>query len=311
MKGDLIDALPKSLKIIVSCTAGFDSYDGPALAKRGIVLCNSPGLAAGPVADQVLYVTLSLFRYFQIFERLARKHQHIITCRTALMYPEWDLETGQPKLHQTNKNDPTYDAEADVAPKFSFGEIVSGRFVRQPRGHVAGIIGFGAIGKEIGRRLDSIGMKIHYTKTRPLSEQEVASLGYPVTFHETADSLFPHCDVLVLACPLNAQTRYIVNEKSLALLPQEAKIINIGRGGLIDTKALLHSLKIGHISGAGLDVFEKEPIIDAELCDRWDIIITPHTGSSTVETVEKSEKNCIDNIYNSIFGDGKSLTRVN
>lgn len=311
MKGDLIDSLPESLKIVVSCAAGFDSYDGAALAKRGIALCNSPGMAAGPVADQVLYYTLSLYRYFHIFERLAREHQHTITCRTAVTTSEWDLETGKPKMFLSNKNDSEYNSEADKAPGFAFGDLMAGRAVRQPRGHSAGIVGFGAIGKEIGRRLDSIGMNVHYTKNTPLSDKEIAALGYEATFHESTDTLFPKCDVLVLACPLNAKTHYMINEKSLAQLPKEAKIINIGRGALIDMKALLAALKSGHISGLGIDVFEKEPIIDKELCDRWDVIVTPHIGASTIEVVERSESHCIDNIYDMIVEGGKKLTRVN
>lgn len=192
-----------------------------------------------------------------------------------------------------------------------FGETVSGRAVRQPRGHVVGIVGFGAIGKVIGQRLSSIGMKVHYTKTSVLSKSEKAALGYNATFHESAADLFKVSDLLVLACPLNSATKNLVNEESIKLLPQDARIVNIGRGGLIDTKALVRALRSGRISGAGLDVFEREPIIDDELCDRWDVVLLPHIGSATMETAELSEINCMNNINNIIFGDGKDLTSVN
>lgn len=311
MKGELVDALPESMKIIVSCAAGFDSYDGAALAKRGVVLCNAPGLASDPVADQVLYATLSLFRYYHIFERMTQEHQHTVTCRTAITKADWNTETGRPNMFMTNKNDPSYKPENDTAPAFAFGDLVSGRAVRQPRGHNVGIVGFGAIGKVIGQRLDAIGMNIHYTKTTPLTKAETESLGYKAIYHETNETLFPLCDLLVLACPLNASTHYMMNETTLAQLPKEARIINIGRGGLIDTKALVKSLKSGHLYGAALDVFEREPIVDSELCGRWDVILTPHIGSATVETVEVSENICIANIQNCILGDGKSLTKVN
>lgn len=311
LKGELIDALPESLRIIASCAAGYDSYDGDALAKRNIALCNSPGLADHPVADQVLYYTLSLYRYHQVFERLTQEHRNTITCRTAVMADNWDTETGKPIMFATNKNSPGYKSEADHGPKFAFGDMISGRAVRQPRGHTVGIVGFGGIGKEIGRRLSAIGMKVLYCKRTKLDPEEEAELGYPATFHGTIDSLFPESDLLVLACPLNAESHYMVNEDTLKLLPQGAKIINIGRGALIDTKALVQSLKSGHIHGAGIDVYEKEPIIDEELIGRWDVILTPHSGSATIETVESSEKNCIDNIFHILQGDEKSLTRVN
>lgn len=198
-----------------------------------------------------------------------------------------------------------------VRPIYSFGDSIGDRFVRQPRGHSVGIAGFGAIGKEIGSRLNAIGMKIHYTKRTKLTPSEESSLGYPVTFHDSVEHMLPFSDLLVLALPISPQTRHLLNDRTLALLPREARIVNIGRGGLIDTSALLRSLKSGRVAGAALDVFENEPIVEKDLCSRWDVILTPHIGSSTHENVLGAEKICMNNITNLFYGDGQSLTIVN
>lgn len=295
---EMIEHLPRSLKVIASCAVGYDRFDAACLAKRNIVLCNSPGLAADPVADHVLFQTLSLFRYYTVFENITRQHQRTDIGRGASTTGSWNGEIGRPCLNTQN------------APP-ALGHIVGGRYVKQPRGHVVGIVGFGAIGKEIGKRLSAIGMNVHYTKTKPLTDAETSQLNYPVTFHRTLESMLPHSDLLVLACPLNPKTHYMINKNTLALLPKEAKIVNIGRGALIDTRALLDALKSGHLSGAALDVFEKEPVADHELCDRWDVILTPHIGSSTVETAIGAEAICVNNIINVLLGDGQKATRVN
>lgn len=230
---------------------------------------------------------------------MTRETKNSGMARSALSTLSWDTEKGRPHIEPTSP------------PKFSFGQHVGGRAVRQPRGHSVGIVGFGAIGKEIGNRLASIGMDVHYTKTSPLSDKETSRLGYPVIFHENLQTMLPKSDLLVLACPLNPQTHYLMNDRTLALLPDGAKIINIGRGALIDTRALISSLKTGRLAGAALDVFEQEPIIDEELCERWDVILTPHIGSSTMETVLGAEAICANNILNVLCGDGKTITRVN
>lgn len=310
LNNELIEALPASLKIVVTCSVGFDHYDAEGLAKRGIVLCNSPGLAASPVADHVLFQTLALYRHYAIFEHLTRKSRCFGTARAAPATSGWDTEHGRPLLHENNKSDPSYSPENDTAPSFSFGAYVGNRPVCQPRDHTVGIVGFGAIGKEIGQRLAGIGMNVHYTKRTRLSDVETKSLGYPVTFHETLESLLSKSELLVLACPLTPKTRYIINETTLQLLPRDAKIINIGRGPLINTKDLIQSLKSGRITGAALDVMETEPLVDPELCDRWDVILTPHIGSSTIETADGAEEICVNNIINVLFGDGKSITKV-
>lgn len=308
---EIVAHLPSSLKMIVSCAVGYDHLNGAALAERGITLCNAPGLAAAPVADHVLLQTLSLFRYTPIFEHILRRHGSTNTTRTAISTSGWDSETGRPLQHLCNQRLPDYDAARDHAPRFSLGAYVGGREVRQPRGHSVGIVGFGAIGREIGARLASIGMKVHYYKRSPLTSEETAALGYEATYHSSLDSALQMSELLVLACPLTSDTLHMLNSRTFALLPDGAKLINIGRGKLIDTSALLDALRAGKVTGAALDVFESEPNVEPELLQRWDVLLTPHIASSTIETLQGAEQICVDNMVNGFYGDGLSVTRVN
>lgn len=208
--------------------------------------------------------------------------------------------------------DGTDKAPSDVVePVHSFGEKIGDRFISGPRGHSVGIAGLGDIGKEIGKRLNAIGMTVHYTKRVPLTKAEQAELGFKATYHESFESMLPHSELLVLSLPLSAHTHHIVNEKTIAQLPDGARIVNIGRGGLIDTQALIASLKSGKISGVGLDVFEKEPSIEPELLGRWDVILTPHLGSSTYDVAVAAENTCMTNITEYYFGDMTNVTSVN
>lgn len=295
----------------MSCAVGYDHLNGAALAARGISLCNAPGLAAAPVADHVLLQTLSLFRYTQIFEHILRRNGNTNSTRTAIATPAWDSVTGRPLLYNSIKASSDYDTVKDRAPKFSLGAFVGGREVRQPRGHNVGIIGFGAIGREIGERLAAIGMHVHYYKRNPLNPTETVDLGYSTTYHSTFESVLQVSELLVLACPLTSETLHMLNARTFALLPEGAKLINIGRGKLIDTKALLDALRSGKVTGAALDVFENEPNVEPELLDRWDVLLTPHIASSTVETLQGAEQICLDNMVNEFYHDSHLTTRVN
>lgn len=310
---DLVEYLPSGLKIIVTSAVGYDPFDVVALGARGISVCNSPGLAANPVADHVLYVTLGLYHYSPVFENLLRQTKNTGDCRAILQSGlPWNNEIGRPVLCRVPSDSITDDqANIPVKPVYGFGDKVGNRFVRQPRGHVAGIAGLGAIGKEIGARLNSIGMNVCYHNRTRLNPDEEARLGYAATYYKSFEDMLPNIDLLILSLPINDSTKHIVNENTLALLPQGSKIVNIGRGGLIDTRALIQSLKTGEIHGAALDVFEKEPIVEEELCDRWDVILTPHTGSSTQENVLGAEKICIDNLLNFFYKEDKLITIVN
>jgi len=145
---------------------------------------------------------------------------------------------------------------------------------------VLGIVGFGRIGKEVAKRALSFGMRV--LAYDPFLSREVAeTLGVEVV--ELKD-LFEQSDYITVHTPLTEETKHIVSTKQFAIMKKGVRIINCARGGIIDEQALIQAIKDGKVSGAALDVFEKEPLSpDNELLKLENVIVTPHLGASTEE----------------------------
>ena len=159
---------------------------------------------------------------------------------------------------------------------------------RRITGKKLGVAGLGHIGREIARRAEGFKMTIGYTD---LKAQE----GKYQKFENFTD-LARWCDYLVLAMPGGASTHHIVSKEVLEALGGEGFLINIGRGELIDTNALIEALKDKRIAGAAIDVFEGEPAINPQLCGIDNLIITPHVASSTFEARDSVGEQALENI---------------
>ncbi len=149
-------------------------------------------------------------------------------------------------------------------------------------GRTAGILGLGGIGRALARRLEPFGMRLLALKREPdpalARLLRLEWLGLPGDLPE----LLRRSDYLFLCLPLNEQTRGLIDEDALALLPDQACIINPARGGLLSERALLAALDRGRLLGAGLDVFEHEPLDPGSaLCSRADVLATPHIAGVT------------------------------
>ena len=131
-----------------------------------------------------------------------------------------------------------------------------------------GIIGLGNIGLSIAKRLEAFGCIIKYSSRRP---KDSVSYNYFTNVHDLASE----SDVLVVSCALNKETRHIVNRDVLEALGKDGVIVNIGRGAHIDAAELVRALKEGRIAGAGLDVFEHEPKVPAELFSMDNVVLSP------------------------------------
>ena len=142
-----------------------------------------------------------------------------------------------------------------------------------------GIVGFGRIGRELAKRAIAMDMKV-VAYDPFITKERAAQLG--VEMMSMAD-LFKVADVITVHTPLIAETKHIVNAKSIATMKDGVRIINCARGGIIDEKALYDAVKSGKVAGAALDVFETEPPTDSPLLTLDNIIVTPHLGASTVE----------------------------
>ena len=145
-------------------------------------------------------------------------------------------------------------------------------------GRVLGVIGFGRIGQAVARRGLGFGMAILYSDARrasPAVESEFRAQYVPL------DELLRKADYVTIHADLNAETRHMIGERELKLMGKDHYLINAARGPIVDEKALVRALKEGWIRGAALDVYEKEPAIEAGLTDCWNAVLLPHLGSAT------------------------------
>ncbi|MDR1852409.1 MAG: D-glycerate dehydrogenase [Propionibacteriaceae bacterium] len=171
-------------------------------------------------------------------------------------------------------------------------------------GATLGIYGLGRIGLAVARRAQAFGMRtIGYARHLvPGQELDGVHIVEP-------DELLQYSDVLTLHTPLTDETRHLIDAAAIAKMKKGAYIINAGRGGLIDELAMVDALKSGQLAGAGLDVFEGEPVIRPELRELPNVVVTPHIGSAGDKTREVMSKLCIDNVVSVL--DGKApLTQV-
>lgn len=142
-------------------------------------------------------------------------------------------------------------------------------------GSTLGIVGVGAIGSRLATIAAALGMRVLGLTRRPD--------GLPPGV-EAADKrrLFAESDVVVLCCPLNAQTRGLVDASILATMKRDALLVNVARGPVIDTPALLAALRAGRLGGAALDVHDKQPLTGSEpVFDAPNLLLTPHVAGIT------------------------------
>lgn len=145
---------------------------------------------------------------------------------------------------------------------------------------ILGIIGLGRIGAEVAKRALSFGMKV--LAYDPFLSREVAeNLGVEIV---ELKELLQHSDYITVHTPLTDETRHMISTQEFALMKKSARVINCARGGIIDEQALVKAIKEGRISGAAIDVFEKEPpLSDNELLKLDNVVVTCHLGASTEE----------------------------
>lgn len=152
---------------------------------------------------------------------------------------------------------------------------------RRLTGRTLGIVGFGRIGQAVARRaVHGFGMRVLAWSRSPVT----AAPGSGVESVPTLEALLPLVDVLSLHCPGGMATRHLLDARRLALLPPHAVVVNTARGDVVDEAALVAALEGGRLAGAGLDVFEREPVVHPGLLGREDVVLLPHLGSATVES---------------------------
>ncbi|AIY43339.1 D-3-phosphoglycerate dehydrogenase [Collimonas arenae] len=151
-----------------------------------------------------------------------------------------------------------------------------------------GIVGLGTIGKQIARRAAGFDMAIGYHNRSMRND-------VPFTYFATLLELAVWADFLIIATPGGAGTRHMVNAPVLDALGPEGFIVNIARGSVIDTAALAHALREGRVAGAGLDVYESEPLPPTELLDLPNAVLTPHVAGWSPESVAETVRLFLEN----------------
>lgn len=163
-----------------------------------------------------------------------------------------------------------------------------------------GILGLGAIGRQVARRAKGFDMQIlyHNRRRRPEIEEELG------VEYVSFDDLLARSDYLTLTCPLTPETTNIIDAAALEKMKPTACLVNIARGAVVDTAALTEALEKGVIRSAGLDVTEPEPLPrDHPLLKMDNVVIAPHLGSATVETRRMMAKNSVENLFRGLRGE--------
>ena len=165
--------------------------------------------------------------------------------------------------------------------------------IRDIAGSTLGIIGFGELGKSVGRRAEALGMQV-------LATDVVAQPGLVDLF-----TILKESDIVTLHVPLTQQTRNMIGSKELAMMRRDAILINTARGGLVDEQALALALKTGVIGGAGFDVLSSEPPKNGNVLlgiDLPNFIVTPHIAWASQEAMRILADQLIDNIETFVAG---------
>lgn len=192
---------------------------------------------------------------------------------------------------------------------FQTNELKQGRWTGMQniylRGKTLGLIGAGPIAAEMARLARAVGMQVQAWTYRPLAER-ARDMG--VEFVEF-DELLRTSDALSLHVKLTDKSRGLVGRRELEMLKPGALLVNTARGAVIDTPALVDALRSGRLAGAGLDVFEQEPLpADHPLLGCEQVVLTPHNADQTPEGMELLNSGIVENVI--AFFEGRDVNRV-
>ena len=191
---------------------------------------------------------------------------------------------------------------------YQTAQLKSGNWQRMENiylhGKTIGIIGTGNIGTELAKLSKAVGMKVLAWTFNP-SESKSREIGIS---YVTLDRLLSLSDVVSLNVRLSKETHMLIGEREFKSMKQGAILINGGRGSLVDTDALINSLNSNHLAGAGLDVFDTEPLPANHpilLCDQ--VVLTPHMADQTPEGMELLNEGAVDNVIAFLEGHAQNV----
>ncbi|MGC8903136.1 MAG: 2-hydroxyacid dehydrogenase [Fervidobacterium sp.] len=242
-----------------------------------------------------------------------------IIANYAVGYNNIDIQAAKERgIYVTNTPGVLTDATADTAFALILAVarkiVQADKFVREGKfvgwkpklflgydlfGKTLGIVGMGRIGQAVAKRAIGFGMKIVYHNRKRLSEDVEKQFN---ASYLPLDELMSVSDVISIHTPLTNDTYHLINKERIALMKPSAIIVNTARGPVIDELALYEVLKEGKIAGAGLDVYENEPMLTHGLEKLENVVLLPHIGSATYETREKMSEMVAVNIIEALEG---------
>ncbi|HEY1308801.1 MAG TPA: D-glycerate dehydrogenase [Vicinamibacterales bacterium] len=235
----------RDLKVVSTIAVGYNNIDIAAARERGIVITNTPDILTESTADLTWTLILGVMRRVVEGDRLVRRGQ-------------WK----------------------GFALDFMLGSDL--------RGKQLGIIGFGRIGRAVAARAPAFGMRVSYASRagRPSAEAPLIPDSRLLIPAEPMplDRLLSTSDVVTLHCPLTAETTHLINQATLMRMKRGAYLVSAARGPIVDEAALVWALENRLIAGAALDVYEREPEIHPKLATFENVVLSPHLGSSAIET---------------------------
>jgi len=246
-----------NLKMIAIAATGVDIVDLAACRARGIVVSNVRDYARTTVPEHVFALLFALRR-------------NLLPYREAVIAGRWQ-----------------------AADQFCFFDYP----ITDLAGSTMGIVGRGALGREVARVAQALGMHVQFS-----AHKGDRSDGARVTF----EALLQSSDVITLHCPLLPETRGMISDAEFAAMRRRPILINTARGGLVDEPALARALEGGLIAGAGLDVASVEPPppdhVLMKLARRHDVVLTPHVAWASVEAVQALVDQLVGNIEAFVAG---------
>ena len=178
----------------------------------------------------------------------------------------------------------------------------------QMYGKTLGLIGIGRIGRAVARRAHlGFGMKIIYHDPYPLSDADAQALS--AERKASIEQVLSESDFVSLHCPATPETKHLMNATRFAQMKRGSILINTARGDVVNENDLISALEAGTIGGAGLDVFEREPVVPAALAAMENVVLLPHLGSATTETRVAMGMRALDNLE-AFFGGTAPRDRV-
>jgi glyoxylate reductase len=235
----------RDLKVVSTIAVGYNNIDLAAARERGIIVTNTPDILTESTADLTWTLILGIMRRVVEGDRVVRRGQ-------------WK----------------------GFALDFMLGSDL--------RGKQLGIVGFGRIGRAVAARAPAFGMRVAYASrvSRSAAEPLLAPDSKTAIPAEAMplDRLLSTSDVVSLHCPLIEDTKHLINQATLMRMKRGAYLISAARGPIVDEEALVWALENRLIAGAALDVYEREPQLHPKLTTFENVVLSPHLGSSAIET---------------------------